>query len=77
MTKDEARWVSIPLGTDGLAEREAKLRCGLDREGQWAWVGQSQRWEAKSEPCRTLAPDGLADGKPLPFHLRTAHELYA
>ena len=77
VTKDEARWVSIPLGPDGLAERVAKLRCGLDREGQWTWVGQSQRWEAKREPCRTLAPDGLADGKPLPFHLRTAHELYA
>ena len=77
VTKEEARWVSIPLGPGGLAERVAKLRCGLDREGQWTWVGQSQRWEAKGAPCRTLAPDGLADGEPLPFDLGTARELYA
>ncbi len=77
VTKEEARWVSIPLGTTALRERVAKLRCGLDREGQWTWMGQSQRWEAKGEPCRALAPHGLADGEPLPFDLRTAHELYA
>jgi CHAT domain-containing protein/tetratricopeptide (TPR) repeat protein len=77
VTKNEARWASIPLGPDGLSERVAKLRCGLDREGQWTWVGQSRRWGAKGERCRTLAPGGLADGEPLPFDLGTAHELYA
>jgi CHAT domain-containing protein len=77
VTREEARWVSTSLGPHGLAERVAKLRCGLDREGQWTWVGQGQRWHAKSEPCRTLAPNGLADGEPLPFDLGTAHELYA
>ena len=77
ITKGEARWMSIPLGSTALAERVAKLRCGLDREGQWASPGQRQRWEAKGERCRALRPDGLADSDPLPFDLEVAHELYA
>jgi CHAT domain-containing protein len=77
ITKGEARWISIPLGTKALAERVAKLRCGFDREGQWAWSEQRQRWEAKGERCRALRPDGLADSVPLPFDLEVAHELYA
>jgi CHAT domain-containing protein len=74
VTNVEARWISIPLGTVALAERVAKLRCGLDREGQWKW--SVRRWEAKSEHCRTLKPDGLADDEPLPFDFGVAHELY-
>ena len=76
LTKTEARWVSIPLGTEALAERVAKLRCGLDREGLWSWVGRAERWLAKSERCRELKPDGLRKNEPLPFDLRLAHELY-
>ena len=75
ITKGEARWISIPLGSTALADRVAELRCGLDREGQWASSGQ--RWEAKAERCRTLRPDGLVDSDPLPFDLEVAHELYA
>jgi CHAT domain-containing protein/tetratricopeptide (TPR) repeat protein len=75
VTKEEARWISIPLGTAALAERVATLRCGLDREGQWEWSGR--RWEAKSELCRALKPDGLDDDAPLPFDFGVAHELYA
>jgi CHAT domain-containing protein len=77
ITKSEARWTSIPLGTKALGERVAKLRCGLDREGQWVSSEGRQRWEAKGEHCRALRPDGFADGDPLPFDLEVAHELYA
>jgi hypothetical protein len=52
-----------------LAERVAKLRCGLDREGQWTWVTEHQRWKANAENCRALKPDGLASNEPLPFDL--------
>ncbi len=76
ITKTDARWISIPLGTDALAERVAKLRCGLDREGLWSWSGVNQRWEANGAACRALAPAGLTADAPLPFDLGTAHELY-
>ena len=56
--RGEGRWTSIPLGTVALAERVAKLRCGLDREGQWTWVNAHQRWEANAANCRALKPDG-------------------
>ena len=77
VTKAEVRWTSIPLGTLALAERVARLRCGLDREGQWTWVTEHQRWEANAEHCRALKRDGLASNEALPFDLRAAHELYA
>ena len=34
LTKTEARWTSIGLGTEALRERVAALRCGLD-SGTW------------------------------------------
>jgi tetratricopeptide (TPR) repeat protein/CHAT domain-containing protein len=77
VTRRQARWVSIPLGPTALAERVARLRCGLDRDGNWTWSPQRGRWEATSEPCRVLRPDGLADDEPLPFDVGGAHELYA
>ena len=77
VTKGEARWVSIPLGTDALGQRVRRLRCGLDREGQWRWNGQRQRWTPNGETCRALKPDGLSNDEPLPFDVGTAHELYA
>ena len=77
VTKTESRWISIPDGTDALADRVATLRCGLDRQGSWAWAGRSGRWLAKSERCRQLKPDGLGADEPLPFDLDLAHVLYA
>jgi tetratricopeptide (TPR) repeat protein/CHAT domain-containing protein len=76
VTRTQARWIGVPLGTTALAERVARLRCGVDRDGNWTWDLQRRRWIAKSEACRALAPDGLADGAPLPFDVRLAHELY-
>ena len=76
MTKTEARWISIPQGTSALADKVATLRCGLDREGLWSWVGRAGRWLAKGERCRALKPEGLGAGEPLPFDVGLAHELY-
>jgi HlyD family type I secretion membrane fusion protein len=76
VTRTEARWMRVPLDTAALAERVARLRCGLDREGNWTWEGQHRRWMGKSDACRALAPDGLAEGAPLPFDVGVAHELY-
>jgi tetratricopeptide (TPR) repeat protein/CHAT domain-containing protein len=77
VTKGAARWASIPLGTDALGQRVRRLRCGLDREGQWRWNGQRQRWMPNGETCEALKPDGLSSDEPLPFDVGTAHELYA
>ena len=76
VTKTEARWISIPLGTAALADKVATLRCGLDREGQWSWTGRTGRWLAKGERCRALKPEGLGAGESLPFDLGLAHDLY-
>ena len=76
LTKTEARWINIPLGTDALAKRVETLRCGLDREGQWSRVGRTGRWIAQSEQCRALKPEGLDADEPLPFDLGVAHNLY-
>jgi CHAT domain-containing protein/tetratricopeptide (TPR) repeat protein len=76
VTRDKARWTSIPLDTAALAGRVARLRCGLDREGNWTWDDQRRRWDGNHETCRELAPKGLADGAPLPLDLPSAHALY-
>jgi CHAT domain-containing protein/tetratricopeptide (TPR) repeat protein len=76
VTSDKVRWTSIPLDTVALAERVARLRCGLDRGGNWTWDDQRRRWEGNNETCRELAPKGLADGAQLPLDLTSAHALY-
>jgi len=77
VTKTQARWISVPLGTAALAERVARLRCGLDREGLWSWSREKGRWLARGTQCRGLRPEGLGATEPLPFDLGAAHELYA
>ena len=74
LTKKEARWTRIGLGTRALRERVAVLRCGLDSA---AWRGASR------EKCRDLAgaepdfePDGEAIAETLPFDLARASGLY-
>ncbi|MGE0849247.1 MAG: tetratricopeptide repeat protein [Hyphomicrobiaceae bacterium] len=72
VTKTDARWVRSELGTKALTERVAALRCGLDHAV----------WEASSGVrCARLVgggyrPEDAAAGKPLPFDLARAHDLY-
>jgi len=77
VTKTQARWVSVPLGTAALADRVTRLRCGLDREGLWSWSQQAGRWLPRGAQCRARRPEGLDATEPLPFDWGAAHELYA
>ena len=76
ITKTDARWISIPLGTAALRERVATLRCGLDREGLWSWSGATRAGRPTLRTCRTLKPAASPPSEPLPFDLAVAHELY-
>jgi CHAT domain-containing protein len=72
VTKTDARWVKLNLTPTQIATHVAALRCGLD---QAAWEGES------GSRCASLlksnyGPTDAAAGKPLPFDLARAHELY-
>jgi CHAT domain-containing protein/tetratricopeptide (TPR) repeat protein len=68
ITKTDAQWVRLPVGSGGLARAVAALRCGLDA-AQWLDGGAKR--------CRELLKvDAPASGAPLPFNLETAHGLY-
>ena len=71
VTRADTRWARIDLSSQGLAERAAALRCGLDH-GSWEGEGKLR--------CLSLlaidgekAPDG---SNRLPFDLTRAHQLY-
>jgi CHAT domain-containing protein/tetratricopeptide (TPR) repeat protein len=86
VTKQIARWRSIPLGTGALSERVAALRCGLDASS-WddasGWPQETaldkhrmREQQARRAQCKQLL--GLevsADERP-PFDPASAHELY-
>jgi CHAT domain-containing protein len=71
VTKSDVRWVRSELGTSTLNREVAALRCGLDYEGSW-----------KDSHCSDLLKvsythaDHDVLGKPLPFDLARAHDLY-
>ena len=72
VTKNDARWRSIPRGTGALSDRVAALRCGLD---QAAWDGDG------AHRCNGLlggafTRDDARAGRALPFDLVQAYELY-
>jgi tetratricopeptide (TPR) repeat protein/CHAT domain-containing protein len=57
VTKGDMRWVKSELGTKGLAERVAALRCGLDRTAwsdasSWPEVTDQQKREKASQIAR-------------------------
>jgi CHAT domain-containing protein/tetratricopeptide (TPR) repeat protein len=70
VTKTDVRWVSSELGTPALTREVTALRCGLDY----------QSW--RDVHCPDLLKfaytqaDHDAFGKPLPFDLARAHDLY-
>ncbi len=76
VTKNRARMVRIDLGTEALRAQSVALRCGLDRDGEWDWVADKERWIAKSKRCAALWPKGLAPLQQLPFDAGRAHRLY-
>jgi CHAT domain-containing protein len=78
VTKTESRWTRSELGTAMLTREVAALRCGLDYRG--AWFSDKGEWD--SSRCSDLLKvvytraDHDVFGKPIPFDLARAHELY-
>lgn len=71
VTQQDARWVRSGAGPEELRKGVATLRCGLD-EQEWATPTQSTA-------CTTLLGlphQQLEKGRPLPFDLGVAHDLY-
>jgi CHAT domain-containing protein/tetratricopeptide (TPR) repeat protein len=71
ITKASVRWAKLALSPKAIAEQVAALRCGLDQAA----------WEDNVGPCNALFKDAYRRGfgllgKPLPFDLARAHELY-
>ncbi len=74
LTKTEARWTSIGLGSAALQERVAALRCGLDT-GSWREAGRQKCRElAGAEPSFDASGEAIAET--LPFDLARAGALY-
>ena len=88
VTNKEARWRSIPLGTDALSDRVTALRCGLDNsnwidpaKAQWLRLTDEDkaRWQEqqrKRERCKALLGREVSERDPPPFNLAIAYELY-
>ena len=69
LTKKEARWTSLPIGSSALQKRVASLRCGLDRTN-WP-IGEKSR-----ETCKALLGTEVAEDQLPPFDAAAAHVLY-
>ena len=72
VTKTDARWVRIDLGTKALAVRVAALRCGLD-DALW---NDADKADGCAEMVKGYRYDGVGFTGALPFDLERAHELY-
>jgi CHAT domain-containing protein/tetratricopeptide (TPR) repeat protein len=86
VTKTDARWVRLPIGTAGLERAVATLRCGLDFSN-WtdaaSWPdapedAKRRRTEqiGRRERCKKLTGVEVSDRQTLPFDRTKAHELY-
>jgi CHAT domain-containing protein/tetratricopeptide (TPR) repeat protein len=69
LTKKEARWTSLALGTSTLRERVTVLRCGLD-SSNWRFG------EKSGEVCKGLLGTEVTEVQVPPFDAAAAHALY-
>jgi CHAT domain-containing protein/Tfp pilus assembly protein PilF len=86
ITKTDAKWVRLPLGTAGLGRAVATLRCGLDATNwtdptSWPEASSDAKLRkvtqaARRERCRRLTGIEVSDRAAPPFDLMEAHELY-
>ena len=88
ITQQAARWRSVPLGTQALADNVSALRCGLDNSN-WrltgGWPSETDQdkvlirhQQKRRERCKELLGGiEVADWQWPPFDLNRAHELYA
>lgn len=84
VTKKESRWFRVDLADDGLEDRVAALRCGLDSS---YWIDPDTFLDGTNikrafeqtglrERCKELTGANVRDTAPLPFDLAKAHALY-
>jgi CHAT domain-containing protein/Tfp pilus assembly protein PilF len=76
VTRERARWVGLGDTTANIRAEVQALRCGLDRDGEWDWAQDKQRWLARKPVCAKFKPDGLTADELPPFDLGVAHRLY-
>jgi tetratricopeptide (TPR) repeat protein/CHAT domain-containing protein len=76
VTKTGTRLVKSEIGTSRLTYAVARLRCGLDRSGNWKWIEAEERWRATNDICGSMRPDGLAASDDLPFDAAFAKLVY-
>jgi CHAT domain-containing protein/tetratricopeptide (TPR) repeat protein len=69
VTRKEARWASIPFGTEALREHVTALRCGLDAS-QW------QDGKPSRENCKRLLATEASEYDTPPFAADLAYALY-
>jgi CHAT domain-containing protein/tetratricopeptide (TPR) repeat protein len=72
VTKTDMRWERIAVGPGGIRGRVAELRCGLDLT---AWDGDGAARCGQLLKTSYTQEEAKA-GKPLPFDLSRAHDLY-
>ena len=72
VTKNDFRWLKLPLAPRIIAEKVQALRCGLDYTGEW---GSEERRQRCLRLVSVKTPPATEDD-PLPFDLQMAHELY-
>jgi CHAT domain-containing protein len=71
VTKTDVRWVRSEFGTSALIREVAALRCGLDYQNSWTDSHCSDLLKVSYTHA-----DHDVFGKPLPFDLARAHDLY-
>jgi CHAT domain-containing protein/tetratricopeptide (TPR) repeat protein len=73
VTNRQLRWVRLLATADRIQNNVQALRCGLDA-GTWKGEGAARCSRLLDVP---FTEHEAAAGKPLPFDLRKAHELYS
>ena len=69
VTRTQARWIGLPIGTEALRQRVTRLRCGLDNTN-WRFGEESR------EVCQRLLGASVSDEETPPFDAAAAYALY-
>jgi CHAT domain-containing protein len=73
ITRKQSRWMPVALDGETATDRVAALRCGLDAT---AWYDANRARRCRELLGVTYGDDEARAGKPLPFDLMRAHDLY-
>lgn len=76
VTRTGARWVRSDLGPSALRDGVDALRCGLDFEGTWGSPSADRRKRCADLLAVRYAQADHEGGKPLPFSVGIANEMF-